>query len=79
MHPLVDTEAEKLPSLKEAWISIREISQMCHMGQSTVRKLIGQNVIPHIRVGRKIVIPREVFFCWWNSEALNLRIPPQRR
>src|SRR5438309_8486673 len=79
MHPQLRNQAEELPSQKVAWISIRTISQVCHLGQSTIRKLIAQNYIPHIRVGRKILIPRAAFLRWWETEALNLRIPSAHR
>ena len=78
MNPQAD-QAEKLPSSRAAWISIREISQVCHLGQSTIRKLIAQNCIPHLRVGRKILIPREAFVMWWDTESVRLRIPSATR
>ena len=67
------------PLIYFARISIREISQMCHLGQSTVRGLIASNSIPHIRIGRKILIPRQRFLNWWDSDALSLRIPSLKR
>jgi excisionase family DNA binding protein len=67
-----------LPS-RSACISIREIAEITGMGQGTIRTLIQTNVIPHIRVGRKILIPRDAFLDWWKSKAPGLRIPSKRR
>jgi excisionase family DNA binding protein len=66
-------------SEQAAWISVKEIAELCHLGQVTIRRLIAENVIPHIRVGRKILIPRAAFFRWWESEALTVRIPSRGR
>ena len=63
-------------SAEAAWISIKEISMLCHIGQGTVRRLTLANIIPHSRIGRKILIPRQAFMHWWESEAHKLRIPP---
>jgi excisionase family DNA binding protein len=79
LNQILENQAEKPASSKAAWISIREISQLCHLGQSTIRKLIAKNYVPHMRVGRKILIPREAFFRWWETDALNLRLPSERR
>ena len=42
------SEGNMCASSNAAWISIKEISQMCHIGQVSIRNLIAANAIPHL-------------------------------
>jgi excisionase family DNA binding protein len=44
-----------------------EAAKIAGCGDASIRKLIKEGVIPHIRFGRKIVISRAAFFRWLDN------------
>ena len=48
----------------------QEAAQYLSIGLSTLDKLVAQreNPLPHIRTGRRVLIPRDALEAWLNSE-----------
>ena len=41
------------------WLTVEEFRQMSRLGRNTVYNAIRANHIPHVRVGRRILIPAD--------------------
>ena len=45
-------------------LSVAEVQQALGVGRNTVYELVSRNDFPKIRVGRKIIVPRDAFAKW---------------
>jgi excisionase family DNA binding protein len=50
-----------------ATLKVPNVAGILNCGEESVRKLIRKGVIPHLRFGRNIVIPKHAFFQWLES------------
>jgi excisionase family DNA binding protein len=48
-------------------LKVPEAAQILGTGNRAVRNLIKANVIPHLKCGRNIIIPRSAFLRWIDS------------
>jgi excisionase family DNA binding protein len=48
-------------------LNVREAAQISGYGERTIRKGIKAGLIPHLGLGRNIVIPRAAFLRWIDS------------
>ena len=61
-------------------ISIRDMAKMLGIGTSSAYSLLKNNKIPHIRIGRKYIIPKQSVigfideFCYNNKQVVNSRL-----
>jgi excisionase family DNA binding protein len=53
--------------IKTETIRVREAARMVPCGERAIRNGIEEGVIPHIRFGRNIRIPRSAFLRWIDS------------
>ena len=51
--------------------TVREVAKILEIGMNSAYDLIHGNIIPHIRLGRKIRIPRKAFEEWLNEAGIN--------
>ena len=49
---------------KRATLKVDEVAEMMGCGQRVVRALIEDKAIPHLWLGRNVVIPRNAFLKW---------------
>lgn len=47
-----------------ATLKVNEAAAILGSGERGIRNLIAQGVLPHIRIGRNILIPRSAFLRW---------------
>jgi len=52
-------------------ISIEQLMEMLHIGKSTAYSLLQSNQIPHIRVGRKYIVPKQAVIHFIDSSCYN--------
>ncbi len=50
-------------------ITIDELTKICRIGRNTAYKLVRNNVIKHIRIGRKILIPKKYLIDFLQSNT----------
>ncbi|WP_432664200.1 helix-turn-helix domain-containing protein [Wukongibacter baidiensis] len=50
--------------------TVREVAKVLEIGMNSAYDLIHENVIPHIRLGRKIRIPKKAFDEWLNEAGI---------
>jgi excisionase family DNA binding protein len=48
-----------LPSADRKFLSVLEAAALIGIGETTIRDLVRQNKIPHVRIGRRILFRRE--------------------
>ncbi|MFL6450963.1 MAG: helix-turn-helix domain-containing protein [Bryobacteraceae bacterium] len=58
-----------------ACITLREIAESYGIGQASTRKLAAEGVIPCLRIGRKLIIPRAAFEHWYATKATAISVP----
>ena len=51
-------------SSERATLKVPEVSKILGCGDQSVRELIARGVIPHLKFGRNLVIPKHAFFQW---------------
>lgn len=47
--------------------TVPEVAQLLGLSIDKVYELVRANIIPHLRLGRRIIIPRKRFEAWLNS------------
>jgi excisionase family DNA binding protein len=47
-----------------------EVCTTLDIGGSLARKMTRENIIPHIRLGRRVVYPRQAVVDWLNAAAI---------
>lgn len=47
--------------------TVPEVAQLLGLSTDKVYELVRGNIIPHIRLGRRIIIPRKRFEAWLNN------------
>jgi len=45
-------------------LTVKEVAEILRISPSKAYELLGCNVIPHLRLGTRYVIPRDMFFAW---------------
>ena len=61
-------------------VSVSEVCKILNIGRNTVYRLLQNNVIKHVRVGRKYLIPKKSVigfiekFCYNNDQIINGRL-----
>lgn len=59
--------AEREPLL----LSVREAAKLLRVGKGTAYNLAAEGLIPVLRVGRRILVPREALLRWIESQGEN--------
>jgi excisionase family DNA binding protein len=49
--------------------NIAQASEWSTIGEHQLRGMAQRNEIPHIKIGRRILIPKEAFVRWFNSRG----------
>ncbi len=49
--------------------TVDEAAEMLGLGRQQAYQAVRENVIPHIRIGRRIIIPKVAFDRWLDQEA----------
>lgn len=62
--------------LEKQYYSRRDIERLIGCGTSKAYELI-RNEIPHIRLGRKILVPKEEFEKWQANKNMTAKIFPE--
>lgn len=52
-------------------ITIKEGAKMCGICENTFRILVNQDDFPMIKIGKRIIIPKDAFLQYLNNKALN--------
>ena len=52
-------------------VSIHQIMEMLSLGKSSVYALLRSNTIPHVRVGRKYIVPKQSVIHFLGSSCYN--------
>ena len=47
--------------------SIQQASRWSGIGEHRLRAMAERNEIPHLKIGRRILIPRQAFTAWFNG------------
>lgn len=63
MDNTIDTYLKDYPAV----LTIEDIAEILQVTTKTVRKLIADNQIPHMNVGRLIRIPKDKFITYLNE------------
>lgn len=50
-------------------LSVAEVQQALGVGRNTVYELVSRSDFPKIRVGRKIIVPRDAFLRWLAAQT----------
>lgn len=50
-------------------LSVAEVQQALGVGRNTVYELVNRSDFPKIRVGRKIIVPRDAFAKWLERQT----------
>ncbi|MBX5465669.1 MAG: helix-turn-helix domain-containing protein [Clostridia bacterium] len=45
-------------------LTVAEVARLLRVGQSTLRQALKRGDIPHVRLGRRILIRRDALFAW---------------
>ena len=51
-------------------LSVDNVCEIMHLSKPVVSAMVRSNQIPHLREGRRILIPRDAFWAWYNNTAL---------
>lgn len=64
-----------MENAKRMIYSTKDIKEILGAGNSTLQELLNreENPIPHFRIGRRIIIPCDLFHQWLNSQATRNR------
>jgi len=58
------------PELHERLLlNVCDVAQLLGIGRNLAYELVRQNRLPHIRLGRRILIPREALWLWLEKES----------
>lgn len=49
--------------------TVKEVSEILNIGLSKTYELLRQNIIPNIKVGKRIIIPIEALNRWLNTQT----------
>ena len=66
-------------------VSIPQIMEMLHIGKSTAYALLRNNNIPHVRVGKKYIVPKQSVIgflensCYNQGQIINGRLIQQSK
>lgn len=52
-------------------LSVDHVSEIMHLSRPLILQKVRSNQIPHLREGRRILIPRDAFWEWYNTTALS--------
>ena len=65
------TEIKKPTSLDELpdFCSLEELSKVLQVSRSTVYRMAAQGSIPSLRVGRRVIVPKEHLVRWIDSSV----------
>ncbi len=53
----------------KAVLTVPEAAQLLRISRNLAYELVQQNALPHVRLGRRILIPRRVLEGWMEREA----------
>lgn len=45
-------------------LTVKEVAEILRISQSKAYELLGRDVIPHLRLGTRYVIPGDMFMAW---------------
>ncbi|MCL6521394.1 MAG: helix-turn-helix domain-containing protein [Firmicutes bacterium] len=45
-------------------LTVAEVARLLRVGQTTLRQALKRGDIPHVRLGRRILIRRDALFAW---------------
>lgn len=51
-------------------LSVKNVCEIMSLSRPTVLQKVRCNEIPHLREGKRILIPRDAFWNWYNTTAL---------
>lgn len=50
--------------LDSSILTVKEVAEILRISQSKAYELLGRDVIPHLRLGTRYVIPKDSFMAW---------------
>ena len=65
----MNTQVPQMRTVKELVSRVKELDPQTHITESAVRRLIKCGELPHISIGRKVLISVEVFDRYLNSNS----------
>lgn len=66
--------ARKAEREKALTYTVIEVAELCGLCENNARMLINRADCPKIRVGRRILIPKEAFHKWLNEKAYSNQV-----
>lgn len=63
--------ARKTEKERALTYTVSEVATLCGLCENNARMLINRQDCPKIRVGRRILIPKEAFHKWLNDKAFS--------